>query len=141
MASNRFSFQEDDAIVDINITPFVDVVLVLLVIFMLTAHVMETRGFNVHLPKTSHAENIKIQKSIFVTIASDGNYFLNNKSVKLDYILMSVKNIQISNHIPVVIIGADRGVVYDAVVQLMDKLRGVGVSQFALQLDSAGVKK
>ena len=58
---------EEDAIVDINITPFVDVVLVLLVIFMVTAHFIVNRGMNLQLPKAASIDQIQRQKNFNIS--------------------------------------------------------------------------
>jgi biopolymer transport protein ExbD len=70
-----------DAMADINITPFVDVVLVLLIIFMLTAHVMEF-GVEVDVPKTKQVSET-IQEMPVINISNKGELFLNDQPVNV----------------------------------------------------------
>src|SRR5438477_9538475 len=67
---------------EINVTPFVDVVLVLLIIFMLTAHVMEF-GLEVDVPKVKQTRD-KIEELPVVTITRDGESFLNDRSTNIN---------------------------------------------------------
>jgi biopolymer transport protein ExbD len=62
----------DEPIVDINITPFVDVVLVLLVIFMVTAHFIVNKGMKLELPKAVTAEQLQNQKTFNISINISG---------------------------------------------------------------------
>src|SRR3954452_23664096 len=66
---------------EINVTPFVDVVLVLLIIFMLTAHVMEF-GIEVDVPKVSHTKDSAKELPV-VNLTKDGNIFLNDKPMNI----------------------------------------------------------
>src|SRR5882672_5952196 len=72
----------DDAMADINITPFVDVVLVLLIIFMLTAHVMEY-GVQVDVPRTRQVSETTEEMAV-VNISNQGELFLNDKPVNVN---------------------------------------------------------
>ncbi|MES2614346.1 MAG: biopolymer transporter ExbD [Bdellovibrionota bacterium] len=126
---------DDEAIVDINITPFVDVVLVLLVIFMVTAHFIVNRGMNLQLPKAASIEKIKRQKNFNISISKESKYSLDGRVVKLEDIKNAAITAVQSKEEVVVTLSADRGVVYDSVIRVMDELRLNGVSNFALQLE------
>jgi biopolymer transport protein ExbD len=126
---------EDDAIVDINITPFVDVVLVLLVIFMVTAQFIVNKGMNLQLPKAASVEQLKRQKNLNIAISQDSRYALDGKSVKLDQIKKAAQTALQNKQNVVVTLSADKGVIYDSVIHVMDELRLLGVSNFALQLE------
>ena len=126
---------EEDAIVDINITPFVDVVLVLLVIFMVTAHFIVNRGMNLQLPKAASIDQIPRQKNFNISINKQGSYSLDGNIMSLGEIKIEAQKAQQSKLDIVVTLSADKGVVYDSVIHLMDELRQTGVSNFALQLE------
>lgn len=126
---------EEDAIVDINITPFVDVVLVLLVIFMVTAHFIVNRGMNLQLPKAASVEQIKRQKNFNISISKDNHYSLDGRSVNLQDLDNAAKTAIENKEDVVVTLSADKGVIYDSVIRVMDRLRVNGVSNFALQLE------
>lgn len=136
MASNPFGY-DDSPIVDINITPFVDVVLVLLVIFMVTAQFFVNNGMNIELPKANTTEQIQDLKEFNVMITRDESYFLNGKSVTLDELEDAAKEKILNKQNVSLTISADKDVVYGQVVRLMDALRAQGVTQFGLQLESS----
>lgn len=126
---------DDEPIAEINITPFVDIVLVLLVIFMVTAHLITNRGIQLQLPKAASSEKIQNQKNVQISISADGKYMLENKSATLGQIRESMHNRDKNKEKIVVTLVVDKGVIYDSVVRVMDVLRLEGVSDFALQLD------
>ncbi|HSN29541.1 MAG TPA: biopolymer transporter ExbD, partial [Kofleriaceae bacterium] len=67
-------------IAEINVTPLVDIMLVLLIIFMLTAHLIAKQAIEVELPRASNATTLK-PTTIAVTLTSDGSLYLNDKAV------------------------------------------------------------
>jgi biopolymer transport protein ExbD len=90
--SNLNGPQQEDSIAEINVTPFVDVVLVLLIIFMITAGVVEF-GIEIDVPKTR--EVAATSKNLdFVNITADGTMFLNDNAVSLYDIVPLIKQKQ-----------------------------------------------
>jgi len=114
------------AISEINITPFVDVLLVLLIIFMVAAPMM-TSSVNIDLPKgAANPNNEKIQP-ITVSIKSDGTVFLQEDQVKLSVLgnkLVEISGGNLSNKI---LVRADKNIDYGRV---MDVVRSVSVAGF-----------
>jgi biopolymer transport protein ExbD len=133
--ASKINNSDDDPIVDINITPFVDIVLVLLVIFMVTAHFMTNRGIHLQLPKAASSEKIKTIKNFQIVISADGKYMLENKVVTLNQIRNAMTSVAQDKEKISVTLTADKGVIYDSVIRVMDVLRLEGVSDFALQLE------
>lgn len=133
--ASKINNSDDDPIVDINITPFVDVVLVLLVIFMVTAHFMTNRGIHLQLPKAASSEKIKTIKNFQIVISADGKYRMENKIVTLNQIRNAMTIVAQDKEKISVTLTADKGVIYDSVIRVMDVLRLEGVSDFALQLE------
>jgi len=132
---------DDEPIVDINITPFVDVVLVLLVIFMVTAHFIVNKGMKLELPKAVTAEQLQNQKTFNISINKDGEFMLDGKMVTIDQLKSAARDAIQSKVKVVAMISADKSALYNSVVVAMDTLRSEGVSDFALQLDPATQKK
>jgi len=132
---------DDEPIVDINITPFVDVVLVLLVIFMVTAHFIVNKGMKLELPKAVTAEQLQNQKTFNISINKDGEFMLDGKMVTIDQLKSAARDATQSKVKVVAMISADKSALYNSVVVAMDALRSEGVSDFALQLDPATKKK
>ncbi len=89
MAFSNQNPQQDESIADINITPFVDVVLVLLIIFMITAGVVEF-GLDIDVPETREVATTS-QDLDFINITSDGHLFLNDDPIIIADIVPRVK--------------------------------------------------
>lgn len=131
---------DDDPISEINVTPFVDVVLVLLVIFMVTASFMVNKGVKVELPQAGTAEQLKEQSTLNVLVKRDGSLFLDGRSISTAELQNLGKQALQSSKKVVVGISADKGVIYSSVVEVMDSMRQSGISDFALQMDPMAKK-
>lgn len=132
---------DDEGIHDINVTPFVDVVLVLLVIFMVTAGFIMNKGVKVELPQASTAEAIADQTTFNVIVQREGSFLLNGDPVTAEKLFEAGSQAKQKGEKVVVMISADKGVVYSAVVGVMDTLRRAGVADFALQLETTTEKQ
>ena len=119
---------------DINVTPLVDVMLVLLIIMMLIAPLLQ-QGISVKLPlATNSVDKPETQGQTLITIGVDKRVYLNAKQVREDDLGRSVKDILETKKATekVVIIKGDEGVEYSAVMEAMDQLRAAGVEDIAL---------
>jgi biopolymer transport protein ExbD len=134
MAGGKLSDSDDSVICEINVTPFVDVVLVLLVVFMVTAGLMVNKGLKVNLPEAATAEQLGQQTTFNILVNQAGDIYLNGKSVSTDELKQQGKQAISDGKKIVAMISADKGVVYSMVVGVMDALRTEGISEFALQL-------
>ena len=127
--------QEDDTeLSDINITPLVDVMLVLLVAFVITIPVL-TNAIHVNLPKTVATTPPDEQKTITVTVDGDGKVFLNNSEVSradLERQLQALKstNPDLSLHLR-----ADERVRYGPVAKVMASIEHAGIARVAILTD------
>jgi biopolymer transport protein ExbD len=128
---------EDEIMSEINITPFVDVVLVLLVIFMATAGIMVNRGLKIELPEAATAEQLQSQITLAVVVAQDGTIALDGETVSLEGLKERALKVREGAAKVVVMISADKGAVYKNIIEVMDTFRKAGVSEFALQLEAA----
>ena len=106
------------SLAEINIVPLVDVVLVLLVIFMLTAHVMEF-GMEVEVPKVNQVRN-SAQELPVVTITKTGALYLNDKEIKLLELGDAVK--QRFGNVDAVYVRADKDAIWDVIAQVVSTL-------------------
>ena len=107
------------AISEINVTPFVDVVLVLLIIFMLTAHVMEY-GIEVNVPSTKVTKQATLQDIPIVSIDKAGVYTLNGKPVNINQINEVIH--QNFSKAKAVYVRADKDTIWDVVAQMTAEL-------------------
>ena len=124
---------EDGTISDINITPMVDVILVLLVIFMVTANFLKKESININLPQVAAADpNIKESKQIAVT--KDGKLFLEGNQVTEEVLINEMsREIKYRPNMRVTL-SADENLSYGSVSKLMGLLRKCGVTRVALSV-------
>jgi biopolymer transport protein ExbD len=119
---------------EINITPFTDVVLVLLIIFMITTPLFVQSGIKIKLPNANSTEN-ESGKNIVITIAPDGATQLNNRLVE-ENTLQEELTAQLTSHPnAAVIINADKSVQYDRVVRILDLSKKAGARRLALGVE------
>ncbi len=122
---------------EINVVPYIDVMLVLLVIFMVTAPLM-TQGINVDLPKAfSGAIEVGENEPVLVfTIKEDGSYYMNigrdEEPVQLAQIAEQATKVVKANPGIKVLIEGDRNLSYGIIVNLMNVLQGAGISSVGL---------
>jgi len=130
------ALKDDDGIIsEINVTPFVDVVLVLLVIFMVTAGFIVNKGVTIELPQAATAEQLQLQRNFNILVSKEGAILLDGAPVTIDLLKARGTESKAKGEKIVAMISADKGVVYSYVVGVMDALRSVGISEFALQLE------
>jgi len=103
---------------EINVTPFVDVMLVLLIIFMLTAHVMEF-GIEVDVPKTRAVQDSAKELPV-VNITKDGNLYLNEKEVNINLLADEIS--KRFHGATAVYLRADKETVWDPIAHVMSEL-------------------
>ncbi len=117
---------------DINVTPLVDVMLVLLIIMMLVAPLLQ-QGISVKLPTAANTtDKPETQGQTVIAIATDKRLFLNAKPVKLEELAERVTDIVAGRKDAIVIIKADEAVEYGAVMSAMDELRKAEVEDVGL---------
>jgi biopolymer transport protein ExbD len=125
------------AISDINVTPFVDVLLVLLVIFMLTAHVMET-GIDVDVPKVVTTRDSTKDLPI-VTVTKDGLTFLGDEATNINLLAEGVRK---KHNGQMVYLRADKDVRWEVLAQVMAALGEAKIPLSAVtRFDDTGRKK
>ena len=115
---------------EINVTPLVDVMLVLLIIFMVTAPML-TAGLNVNLPQAATAKPADVQKPIVVTIKADGMLSLGAEKIERSEIVAKLLAV-IKSPQQIVHVRGDRDVAYGEVVTLLDDLALHGITRFSL---------
>ena len=121
------------AVADINITPLVDVVLVLLLIFMLTAPVLQS-GIEVAVPQTRTVEQITEQRTV-ITIDKDQNVFLNNTGTDRAISIHDLANAlgpSLSGSKRVVYIRADKQVPFGGFASVMDAIKQAGITNISI---------
>jgi biopolymer transport protein ExbD/biopolymer transport protein TolR len=120
---------------DINVTPLVDVMLVLLIVFMITAPMLAT-GVKVNLPQAKAAQPLKPHAPVVITIARDGHIQVNGGDTALDVLVDTVKAKLASADDDVIHLRGDKDVAYGSVVAVMDLLANNGLVKIAIVSDS-----
>ena len=126
---------QDDGMNEINITPFVDVVLVLLVIFMVTAPVMMKESLKVNLPKTLTSDIASKADSIGVAITKDGQVLFNGKLLSDESLKAELSRLSQSAPETNFLISADTDTRHGDVVKMIDLLKKNNLNRFALQVE------
>ncbi len=127
------SRDEDGVISDINITPMVDIILVLLVIFMVTANFLKKESININLPKVAAAD-ANIKESRQVAITKEGKFFLEGKSVTESSLINEItREVKYRPNMRVTL-SADENLSYGMVSKVMGLLRKCGVTRMALSV-------
>src|SRR5688572_6792315 len=118
---------------EINIIPFVDVVLVLLLIFMLTAPMMY-RGIDVNLPKSSGAPAV-VEERLVLTLTRDRAMYLNREPVAAAALESRLKTAFAQRTDRTLYLKADEGLAYGAVMETMDRIRQAGIDRLGMVTD------
>ena len=116
---------------EINVTPFVDVMLVLLIIFMVTAPMMN-QGVQVQLPKASADQLPTDEKALILSISEQGEYFMAEEGYELAELKMKLQSIATANPDKEVFIRADALVPYEKVAQLMAACTQAGITKLGM---------
>ncbi|ACO04428.1 MAG TPA: biopolymer transporter ExbD [Persephonella sp.] len=128
----RLIDEDDKEISEINMTPFVDIILVVLIIFMATATFIVEGKIPLNLPKaeTGEPKEIKV-KRIEITILKTGELFINDKKINPD--LLEEKLKQLKGKDTVVVLRADQSIEFQKVVSIIDTCRKVGLEKYMIE--------
>ena len=123
--------REYNALADINVTNLVDVVLVLLIIFMISAPLLQS-GIEVDLPKTKTAAIDQQSEGIILTIDKKGGIFINDVWTRLDKFEKNLEKELVKQGNNSVFLRADSLVAYGVVIEVMGQLKGMGIEELGL---------
>lgn len=126
--------QGDDLMSDINVVPLVDVILVVLIIFMVTAPMIMKPSINVNLPKAASGDATTPSK-LNITISADGKLTMDGQSVEDAQVQAKAQEEAQKNPEIQAIISADKDVPHGRVVSVLDLVKGAGVKKFAISID------
>ena len=116
---------------EINVTPFVDVMLVLLIVFMVTAPLL-TVGVPVDLPKTRAGEISANAAPLIVSIQKDGQIYLQDNAIEDETLIPRLSAVAEANPDVRIFVRGDRSVSYGEVVELMGRIQTAGFARVAL---------
>jgi biopolymer transport protein ExbD len=124
---------EDEIVAGINVTPLVDIILVMLIIFMITSHFLKDPVIPVELPRAANVEEAEVE-SFALVLDEGGKLYLNGRESAGESAAKMLKTAYDRNPEVSVIIAADGRVRHESVVWLIDLVRSTGITKFALQV-------
>lgn len=124
----------DEVISEINVVPLVDIILVVLIIFMVTAPMFLKPSINVNLPKAASGDSTSPSK-LNISLTSDGKINLNGNFVNEDSVQKKAQEEVAKNPDVQAVISADKDVAHGKVVALLDIVKTAGVKKFAISID------
>jgi biopolymer transport protein TolR len=125
---------------DINVTPFVDVMLVLLIIFMVSAPMM-TQGVDVALPEAVSKALPSDVEQLMVTVDAQSTIYINDTAVPLDALQAKLAKILAGNRMREVYFRADKDIAYGMAVRVMSEIKGAGVEKLGMVTEPLGDEK
>lgn len=129
-----FGADQDEVSASINVTPFVDVVLVLLVIFMVTTDLIKPAAIEVQLPRAGQAGEL-LPKTLNLVVTKQGEILLDGSALDRELLARRLREASSGEQRPQVVIAADQSVDYGRVIELIDMVKAHGIHDFALQID------
>ncbi|MBK3332066.1 biopolymer transporter ExbD [Persephonella atlantica] len=122
---------DDREISEINMTPFVDIILVVLIIFLATATFIVEGKIPLNLPKSETAETGEIkEKKLIITIKGDGSLFLDDRKISIKTLKDNIKS---AGKNSIIVLRADRSVPFQKVVDVIDACRSEGVEKYTIE--------
>jgi biopolymer transport protein TolR len=141
LAFQRQAGDPFDHLADINVTPLVDVMLVLLIIFMVTAPMLH-QGVAVALPKTATTNlPATMEDPVLLSITKDGLYYINETPVARGLLRDRLERFLRGKKDRFVLLKADRGLSYGTVVETLDLLNRMGIEGLGMVTDTSGASR
>jgi biopolymer transport protein ExbD len=126
--------EEGESITGINVTPLVDITLVLLIIFMATAHLIIHRSMTLHLPKVANSQQVPSQ-SIQILLEADKSLRLNGQPVDAQALAINLAQMARLDPGLRVTLSADEHVSWGDVATVLDAIRGAGITRIATEVE------
>ena len=125
-------------ITDINVTPLVDIMLVLLIIFMLTAHLIAKQAIEVQLPKAAASTAVP-PTTLAITLTAEGRMYLDAAEITSAALREAIRAAVAKDSKTQVMVSGDKNVSHGRVVWVLDLVKSLGVGSFAIQIDPAAM--
>ncbi len=130
MKRRRYTLDEQE-FREINITPFTDVILVLLIIFMITSPFLISGAFQVKLPKAASAET-QVSKGVEIYLTEKNEIVIDGKAVNQQDLVANIKALFIKQQTSDVVVKADKGVLHGNFIHLLDLLKTSGAQKILI---------
>ncbi|MAR76793.1 MAG: protein TolR [Rhizobiales bacterium] len=134
LPNNRRRSRKNNPISDINVTPLVDVMLVLLIVFMVTAPLL-TVGVPIELPKTTAKQMTDDNEPLTITIDKDSKIYIQEMEIDFDDLTEKLEAIGQSNFDQKIYINGDKDISYEVLMKVMAKISSSGYTSIGLVTD------
>lgn len=135
MAARASSNDSGGSIVEINVIPLVDIILVVLIIFMVAAPLVMQPKIDISLPKASTAKEEKDKVPFRVVLGKQGELFLNNNPISLEGLTDESKKAFTKNQETAALLVADKAATLEMVTELVDAIKTGGVRKVAFSIE------
>lgn len=122
------------SIVEINVIPLVDIILVVLIIFMVAAPLVMQPKIDINLPRAAEGKVEQDQKPLRITMGKEGEIFLNNTPTTIEGILAEAKKMVMGNPDTSALLVADKDVTLEMVTELVDTVKAGGIKKVAFSI-------
>jgi|SRR6056300_1557446 biopolymer transport protein TolR len=134
LPNNRRRVRKNSPISDINVTPFVDVMLVLLIVFMVTAPLL-TVGVPIELPKTDAKQMSEESEPLTITLDKEGNIYIQEMEIPFSELGEKLEAIGMGNYDQKIYINGDKNINYEMLMKVMAKINSAGFTSIGLVTD------
>ena len=133
---NTLSSENKALMSEMNIVPFVDIVLVILIIFLIVSPTFIRPGFDIQLPRAESAQRPQNAKAL-LSIDIEGRVYFNRKTLSKEELSQRLSHLVTEDQNIKVVISADKNVAHGNVISLIDLVRKAGVKKFAVSVESS----
>ena len=134
MAGQSHDYNSDQPIAEINVVPLVDIILVVLIIFMVTAPLVLKPTIDVNLPQASSGEQKQAPKTIEVVVSKNGQVYYSGKAVSLDQLKSQVAAEAKTNNESSVVLTADKDVTLNGLTTIIDVIKTAGIKKVGFSI-------
>ena len=134
LPNNRRRVRKNNSISDINVTPLVDVMLVLLIVFMVTAPLL-TVGVPIELPKTDAKQMSEESEPLTITLDKEGNIYIQEMEIPFTELAEKLEAIGMGNYDQKIYINGDKDINYEMLMKVMAKINLAGYTSIGLVTD------
>lgn len=137
MAFNTSDPENEDIMADINMTPLIDIMLVLLIIFMVTSSVSVESGLDIDLPKTSSKTTATAGEAVIISLGKDGTLSIGGKVFDGGDMKAAIQNAMAEAKTDFVVFEGDKTAQIGRAIEIMDVAKEAGAKKFAIAAESA----
>lgn len=130
--SQQHNLKEEDIVSDINMTPLIDIMLVILIIFMISSSVVVDSGLDINLPQAYSSQDKSDQNYLVVSVSKEGDIYILGEKVKIQDLKDSMKNALAKQKTEAVVLQADADSQLSLSLTVMDTAQLAGAKSFSI---------